>query len=433
MPNISILLMANVIKSAEKYLGTIRRHFLYNDKFQTLYSEHVPKRHADEGSSGAFTTPARTKKWIREASIEAAGIDKALVSRHYDYGHYDDIVDNLNADTHDKREKLWLSYTTSLSLVDGMARNAVVPWHTVVGTRWHMDDSYNRMLEMHKKKKIFDVYITSAYWHEVNEDGQEALKYLFPEEFGPERLEHLRNSQSAARFSCLYLNDPVPGGEAALDPANIQYISQSELPSPLNQVIAVDPANSEQTRQGDPTCISLFGMDYQRNIYTIEIRLGKWNLDEIVEHIIQMAKHHGVRTILVEAVSFQKWLCFALEKVQRDSGMYLDIVEIRRDTSMSKPVRQERCIAPVKYQQFFMFKNETHGDHVRREFREYPKGKHDHFLDTLTDAIERLEPPANPKAKDDDFRLPPHLSSRRRNFQTGYSFRSRHFPGEETA
>ena len=417
--NITIMIIANTIQNAESFLREIKMHFIANEKFRRLYPEHAVETRKEEGTSDAFTTPARTKPWIRMHTFEAVSIDKALVSRHFMHGHYDDIVDNLNINTQDLRRKVLQAYSDSLSLIDGKTPQGL-PWHHMVGTRWHMDDAWGHMVD--ENPETLHIFLTQAIWKEQDPMGGTRTRILFPEEFSEEKLEFIRKRQGPAKFSALYLNNPVPSEEAALDLNFIQYYSPTDIEKKrLRTTITVDPASSYESRQGDPTVISIFSMDAESNIYTREIRRGWWNPEEIIEQIINAHKVYNTRVIGIEAVAFSKWLCFYTDKAKKDQGFHFNVIPIKRDAHQKKHVRQERIIPFHRNRKIFFRYDEPEIEIVLREMREYPSGRYDDFLDTLTDAIEILKPPAEKKKTFSVIRRP-QIRLDGVNWQTGYRY-----------
>lgn len=417
-PNITIMIIANSVDNAESFLREIKAHFMANDKFRALYPEHAVNHRKEEGTAQTFTTPARTKPWIRMHTFEAVSIDKALVSRHFIHGHYDDIVDNVNINTGDLRRKVLQAYSDSLSLIDGKTKLGL-PWVHKVGTRWHMDDAWGHLLE--ERDENLHVLLTQATWKEPDPQGGYRTRILFPEEFSLEKLEYIRKKQGPAKYSALYLNNPVPSDEAALDPDFITRYAPCDLKNKrLRTVITVDPASSWESRQGDPTVIGVFSMDVESTIYVREIRRGWWNPDEIVEQIFGAQQVFNVRDVGIESVAFSKWLCFYVERRQKETGIRLHVIPIKRDSGTKKHVRQERIIPFHRNRKIKYREDEPEMEIVYREKREYPSGRYDDYLDTLTDAIELLKPPARKKIRDIIRR--PHAQLEGVNFQTGYNY-----------
>ena len=423
-PNITICIMTNTIENAKKIMRGIKGAFIGNEKFGALYPEHVPQRMRDGGTSLEFTTPARSRPWIRESTIELTSANSAVVSRHYLKMHFDDIVDKDNRTTRELRNQTYQNYALSLSVIDPYDKGRELrrgnPWHHCVGTRWHNDDAWGRILEIErekeKDKREFKILITSAI-----RDKNGEREALFPEDFPLDALEAIRAKQGPGDFSCLYMNNPSPTDEMDLDPAYLQMYDQSvKFQRRLDTLTTVDPAGTWGSRDGDPTVISTFSCDGDGNIYVREVLRGWWNPEEIVENILGVHKRFHVRLVGIEAVNFQKWLCFYLEKARREKGLFFKVEPVKRDSHQKKSERQRRCVAPWRTKHIYVRQNEPELEVIVKEAREYPYGRYDDFLDTLADAIELLRPP--PKHKEvPRFHHPPVLRNRRNKFQTGYT------------
>ncbi len=423
-PNITICIIANTLNNSQTFLKEIRAHFIGNEKFRDLYPEHAVDKKREEGTVDRFTTPARTTIIERMETFEAASADRALVSRHYKLLSFDDFVDDKNTATPELNAKLYDNYATSLSVTSLTKKG--LPWHHVVGTRWNFDDPYQRILDRNKVTRNFQVLITQAYYKKKDiETGETYTEYLFPEEFPPEALDELRSAQGAYKFSCLYLNDPVPEGEMALNPDDLVFYDDTIRPlAGRNAVITVDPASSVDSRRGDPTVIGVYEIDHDSNIYIREIRRGWWNPDEIINQMLATHKLYKIRNIAIEAHCFAKWICFYLEKRQKEEGFHFHVIQIKRAHSVSKTARLERIQPYLRAGKIHVRKDEPEYDQIKRELREYPFGRYDDILDTLADAIEALKPPARAKYKAAKYRMPPIVLKGHGHFQTGYSYRS---------
>jgi phage terminase large subunit-like protein len=431
-PNMTILIRTNREENARKFVGDeIRQHFINNPKFRALFPEHATQKASEEGTATAFITPARTKKWIRSPTFEGASITQRLTSNHYLLVVFDDIVDEKNSETPELRQKGRNAYTQTLSLCDGTTPEGL-PWHWVVGTRWHLDDLYNHLLEQNKRKKTFRPYITSAYYKVADKDtGNEITKILFPEEFTWEKLMYIKEDydrQGSNLFSCLYLNDPVPSEDMALDPAYLRFYDDQEADfqkKPLTTMILVDPSPAEKQNEGDPNALTAVSMDEEGAYYIREIRRGWWRLHEVVEQILDMYRIYHPFQVGIEAVCFQKWLGQELEREKLLKKCYFETLEIKRDPRQRKWERQKKLLFPLRAGKIHIKPDEPCFGALKAEMMGYPKGRHDDILDTLTDAVELLTLPSPKKTGLGaiGYRLPPIVLRGTNNFQTGYTYR----------
>jgi len=431
-PDLTILIRTNTEDNAKEFMGEIKRHFTSNEKFRALYPEHAINSRRQEGPADKVTTPARTKAWIRSPSIQGASISQRLVSRHYLHIKFDDIADQDNTATPDLRYKTRQIYNQSLSLCDGLTPGKL-PWHHVVGTRWHLDDVYHHLIEVDRDKEIFKKLITSSYYTVLDpQTGAEQKKLLFPEEFSWERLEYIRETyerDGSNLFACLYLNDPVPGDEASMNPRYLQYFNpesdEFKQKKHLTHIITVDPSPAESPAEGDPGVVTAASMDENKNIYIREVRRGWWKLHETVEVIVDVYQRYRPYRIGIEAVAFQKWLGQELKFALMEKGIHADVFEIKRDPRQTKPERQKKLLFPLRAGRLHVRVDEPEMRNIKIELRGYPKGRFDDILDTFTDVVEYLEPPfVSRNENPHSFRMPPIQQPKGVNFQTGRTFRA---------
>src|SRR3990167_41769 len=91
-----------------------------------------------------------------EPSVDTGGIETSKIGMHYDMIIFDDIVSDLNVTTKAQMDKVHDCYKKSLSL---LKPNGSI---LLVGTRWHFNDCYGRIIKENEEKKIFDIFIRKA-------------------------------------------------------------------------------------------------------------------------------------------------------------------------------------------------------------------------------------------------------------------------------
>jgi hypothetical protein len=425
-PNIAIGIMMNSMDNCRAVMQEMKSHYISNDKFKSLYPEHAIQTLREEGTAFTFTTPARTRKQKRTPSLSVFSSDKTIVSLSYDKLHFDDIVDDKNTTSRDLMDKTYSNYANSLVVAKKIRdrENKMVPWHNTVGTRWDYYDPWARIIEDNQQDAACNMLITRAEWND--DDGKHHI--LFPEEFDQGYLDGLRQKWDDYLYSCLMINDPVPEGAANMSPEKILWFDpETPVGTPLNKCITVDPASSIEGTYGDPTVIAAYTMDPHSNIRNIETEMGQWPLDEIADRICDMVVRTHINKVGIEINSFQKWLKQTLERKMKEKKLYFTIIEIKRsphERKKGKGGRQERCIGFLNESKIHLPKDDPLWDYKKKELRQWPHGRHDHWLDTLTDAIDILIPPAPISQKAPQYRVPPQVSTSRRGFQTGYSTRS---------
>ena len=427
-PDISIGVMMNSMDNCNAVMREFKSHFISNDKFRSLFPEHAVHTLKEEGTAYTFITPARIRKQKRTPSFSVFSSEKAIVSLSYDKMHFDDIVDNLNTTSRDLMDKVYSNYVDSLIIAKKITdrKGELVPWQFTVGTRWDYYDPWSRIIENNKDDPVVNLLITRAEWNDESGDHH----ILFPEEFTQKFLDKRRKEWGEYKYSCLMLNDPVPEGAAAMSPEKVLwYDPETPIATPLNKCITVDPASSIEGTYGDPTVIAAYSMDPYSNIRNIETEMGQWPLEEIADRICDMHKRTGIYDIGIESNSFQKWLCQTLDRKKQDLKMAFRVIEIKRSPHERKKGtggRQERIIGFLNENKIWLPEGDPLWDYKKKELRQWPHGVHDHWLDTLTDAIEILYPPSIATKKSQEH-IPLQIIRSRSGFQTGYNTRSHYF------
>ena len=419
-PDIRILIANAVFKKSKAFLGEIRNHFLRNETFQALFPEHIPRAARDQGNSEEFTTAARTRVNIREASIEIASIDSAVVSSHYDKIIFDDIVNKENARTEEQRKKVIESYREYLSLLD--PPNDVV---RLVGTRWHYFELYGHLLALEKTRREegrterFRKFRTSCYLS----SGEPA----FPERFNDAHLAGLEEEQGNYVFSCQYLNDPQPENEKIFKIDNLRYVLEPIVPKDtyLNRFVTVDPSVAAKDSD-DPVIVTTVSVNCLGDIFIERIRRGWWNPDEQIDQILSSIRLDSPRATGIETTAFQKTFKFFLDKEQRTRGIRGEIQEIKRSTATSKVERIKRIQPFLRDGKIYVVgdpdKLTAEQKQLEMELDEFPYGRYDDILDTLADAIEIMVLPPKRRKQVLIYERVSHGGS---PYQTGYRYRTR--------
>lgn len=383
-PNITILITNAVLDKSKAFLREIKSHFQYNNLFRDLFPEHNVDERKQEGTQESWTSPARTHHYIREGTVETTGIEKAVVSAHYDKITFDDIVNEINVSTPEQRKKVLSRYREYLSLLNppGCVR--------IVGTRWHYDDVYGWLLERLKNdEEEFEFKI----FHSMVYKNIETREPIFPERFTPKVVERLRRNQGQYIFSCQYLNNPQPEEDKVFNRKNLHIVSKVNIPATTYtyRFSSCDPAITQNARS-DPTCITTIEVNCDGNIYVINVRRGYWNPDEIIYQCLDVCRKYEPRKFGFETTAFQRVIKYYLEKEKRKTNIRVPIVEISRNTRVHKEDRIQRIEPFLKNGLLFVVDDPIDISSETIEFMEeldtFPYGKYDDILDSLSDCIE---------------------------------------------
>lgn len=417
-PNCTNLITNAVLSKAQAFLKEIKSHFIYNERLKALFPEFAVTHKDQEGTLDHWTTPARNAYWIREHSIETTGIDKAVVSSHYNKITFDDIVNEINVRTADLREKVRNKFREYLSLLNppGNVR--------MVGTRWHYYDIYGWVLDRLRTEIEdefeFKVFLTSCY--EPNTTNP-----VFPERFDASVLDRLRKNQGAYVFSCQYLNDPQPDEEKVFDRRDLRFSKQPLQAggTVLYHYSSCDPSVS-QTDRSDPTALMTIAVNSEGQIFIINMQREWWNPDQIIQNCIDTQKRYSPLRFGFETTAFQRILKYFLDKEQRNQNQRLRVEELRRSTHTHKEDRI-KCIQPyLKNGLIYVCDDPTNPNpntkELLTELDTFPYGRYDDLLDVLSDCITLHKIPPKKSRRKVIYETPNSSDP----YRTGYRYRVRY-------
>jgi hypothetical protein len=434
-PNHTEGIMANTDDNASKMLGGIKSHFIENNKFRDLFPEHAVRKKFDEGTTEKFSTPARTKKWITESTVETFSVKKAAVSRHYSHVTFEDIQDDKNAKTKSLRDDVDRRFGETLSLLNPDPKTGLILW-TMVGTRWHHDDVYGRLLKSikhtHNKSNIA-VLIT-----EFENNGE----LLFPERRTWDYFDDMLDRQKEYVFNCQYRNTPIRDDQKDFFTEDLEYYDYVPNKQPFkdrfNRYLLVDPGGWDEKGgviHRDACVIAVYDVNTDGHIWLRKVYRGVWNPDEQQNKFFEAYRAWTpIRDIGIESVAWQKALSFYIRRRAERESLHFEVTDIKRGIK-SKHERHKSFggylangeIHIPKYPDDPKYDEDRRNVRILiRELDESPAGETDDILDTLADCVEIMNVPRKRKKKRDAYRKPSRTWAGNRNIQTGYSYCGAH-------
>jgi predicted phage terminase large subunit-like protein len=378
-PNIRVLLANAVWDNSRKFLRSIEKYVgpgsLIESYFGRLQSEHWNQ---DE-----CTVLQRTE--ILDAPTWATtGIEKEQTSQHYDLIIADDLVARENVMTPEQREKVYLYYKDLNDLLepDGTM--------VVIGTRWHQDDLYDKLIEENKTaeehagKGPWDMFIRTAY----REDGS----VTFPEKFSLEYLDQLRAAKGPYEFSAQYLNNPIDESAADFKKAWIKKYEPG-TPHPASLYLTVDPALS-LSRDADPSAGIVAGQFGNRIIRVVDYFHKRLMPNELVDAIFQIVEKWHLRRIGIESFAFQKTLKYDIQAEQRRRNHFFSIDELGSRRGGKEPLltKEARIRRLQPYFEQGLVEIRSDMKELELELLSFPRGRHDDLIDALSYQLDYLIP-----------------------------------------
>jgi predicted phage terminase large subunit-like protein len=373
-PDSRILIANATWDNAKNFMGSIRKLLTHGSHLPAYFGRF------DSDTWNADALVVRQRKSILDSPTWAsAGIDKELTSQHYDRIIADDLVAPKNSETAGQREKVFEYYLSLFDLLD--PEGEII----VVGTRYHQDDLYARILEENESMHNWDVFIRAAY----NDDGS----ILFPEKFTEAQLNEIRSRpRGAYHFASQYLNNPIDPAAAEFKQNQIRFYEPS--PPPTSLYLTIDPAVS-LSKDADYSAGIVAGMYADRRIRVVDSFHRRCVPSELIDEIFAMVKKWRLHRVGIETFGFQKTLKYEIQRRQRETGDFFSVDELGKRHTGREEAPQSKAARIRRLQPYF----EQGLVEIRRDMSElvteilsFPRGKHDDLVDALAYQLDYLVP-----------------------------------------
>jgi len=439
-PNTRILIASNKGKNAEDFLTGIKGHLESNDKLLWLFPDILvrdPQRNAREWTQDAITV-TRSRRDLRESTIQAIGVTGELTSKHYDHAVFDDCVGKENSATKDEREKVWDFFMKARPLFDpGSTKD-------YVGTHWHYADAYARLKAQRLRGEIRLGLYELPCWAKTHPraeadpevragiagavPGHGWVRVVFPERFcldkpDPEDASDQRlallpeRRREPSNFNAQYLLDPSSADTAhfpRLDPAGQAYLQIETQSPPLEDLwvaMSIDPAQSLHA-WADFSAIAVGGFTRTGDLWLLELWQGKYDIAGLMRRMYDLharftERGAAFKVIGMEAVGFSRWGMTQVSIEGDRRGYYLPVIAFGRDTKVTKQVRIGGLQGAWMGKQIHALEScEALADFVDQadKFRMEAQNDHDDLLDAVADLYQlrgRPSEKADPFAADE--------------------------------
>lgn len=411
-PTLRVLYISATANLAEKQLGFMK-NILTSDIYLRYWPDHV---NVEESKRSRWTTseisldhPNRKKENIRDPSIFTAGLTTGLTGMHCDIAVLDDVVVFENAYTTEGRNRVKSQYSLLSSIEGGNAKE----W--VVGTRYHPKDLYNDLMEM--TEDVFDDEgdiiaeepIYEIFERQVESRGDGAGEFLWPRQrrrdgkwFGfdqkilaKKRGQYLDRTQ----FRAQYYNDPSDPDSRPIDYDKFQYYDLKFLhlrdgkwyykDRRLNVFAAVDFAYTVKKRS-DHTAIVVVGVDYENNIYVLDIdRFKTDKISEYFDHILHLVTKWSFRKIRAECTAAQSVIVKELKNnYVKPHGLALSVEEYHPSRYQGSKEERMAAILEPRYDNLQVYHYRGGNCQLLEEELVTNFPAHDDIKDALASCIE---------------------------------------------
>lgn len=403
-PDIRILLISAQLARAKDFIKAIKEVFVKNDMFRWLFPEYCPKntesgKLEDFGDSEQFTVPCRRTVGIKEPTCRVASADSSVAGGHYDVIKADDVVEDQNTRTPMSIEQTrkFFGSLNPLSQDDPLDGNKK-GWLDLTGTIYHFSDLHQTIKSEEEKKppekRQWDIlYIPAAtdygtdkaqvWWNRISLEklkGIETNPALGPSVLYPQ-----------------YLLKPLQDKNGLITSRDdIRWISRlllNQLKPRISWNCTIDLAGmgTSQGADADHECLNLHGWGTDGRCYFDKIIWGRLDPDTVIDKMFWLyAYQPQLFHFKIEAEAHSRILAPFLRKEQARRKIYLPIMEIKRDNTVSK-VHRIRGTQPYWKDSAFVFAEDISDETKEQLILEalyFPKFNHDDILDTCADALQ---------------------------------------------
>lgn len=278
-PNLRILVIGESEKVAAKNLRDIKWNILNNQVFRWLYPEILPEDiNKTKWTDTEILLPR--SRTFDESSITTIGVGAKGTGFHYDLLVYDDMIGFDAARSEPEMEAAIDWFRLAPGFLNDPERSEEV----IIGTRWKYgeQDLYGWIMANMPLDAKVDERPSGFTWH--IRSAVENEQPIFLERFSLSTLEQIRKREGDYKFSCQYLNQPIPDVGSSLDSGKLKTYtiaddmqtmqptdgSKSVKLHELHRVSFYDPSGGGAFAKSLDAIVGV-GMSPDRRIFFLEV------------------------------------------------------------------------------------------------------------------------------------------------------------------
>ena len=387
----NILLISDTLDQAKTFISAIKSELednpLIKDDFGSLVSD-------DKWSQDKIITSNRVQIYGRGAGQKLRGNKFGAIRPELVI--IDDLENDEQVETDVQRQKLFNWFFKALIPVGNPNTDFVY-----IGTVLHYESLLQKLLTLpafsmwnRKKYQAVQLFSQSPLWDDweqimSNEDDPDAGEkaYQFYQQHRAEMLEGVKalwmdsspdyyenmmelRFADPSSFASEYQNEPIDPSTAEFMPEWFDFYY--ELPEITAVYGACDPSLGKA--KSDRAAIVWAGKDKNGFLYILEVTMGRFKPDSLIELIISgsMKYKSKLQAVVIETVQFQAMFKEEVAKRGLSAGVQIPIVEF--DSKVEKQLRLRGLIPRIK-NKYIKFRKDQMV--LVNEFLRFPKGSDD--------------------------------------------------------
>jgi hypothetical protein len=359
-PDLRILNVMAASRESSKTLDVVQRAFM-SDKMKHYFPHRWLDPHHPDMSATKEVMLLRRTLDVREASVEARGLDATMTGGHFGKQIFDDLIDNRIKNSIVEQEK-------AIEFVKEATNMFIKPAEDerlIIGTLWE-GEFYEWLLYDSGLTDLYETLLIGCYVDDRYRDFLASIGKrtslndgdpIWPEHFTKEALVQIEREEGANRFRRQFLNIPVEDDFKRFRPEDFGKYRVSEdrrfciigrgenerrIPvSRLKIQMIIDPATGEG-KKSDETAINVTGFDAVTGIaFVLEDWAARVLQTKLIDIIFEFAAKWNVPVVRPEDVSYQKTLKQFLRQEMRERGARFHVKPVKPFKNASKGTRIE--------------------------------------------------------------------------------------------
>ena len=390
----NILIISDTLDQAKSFISAIKTELEENELLRADFGDLVSE---EKWSQDKIVTSNKVQVFGRGAGQKLRGA-KAFGSVRPDLIVVDDLENDEQVLTEQQRKKLFDWFMKAL-----LPTGSPTTDYVYIGTVLHYESLLQKLLteptfSMWNRKRYQAVqkFSDSPLWDDweqmmldennpnAGEDAfdfykkhekemLEGVQCLWPES-GPQYFYDLMclKLSSASSFASEYQNDPIDPSQAEFQLEWFDYYYDLADVDIVEVYGACDPSLGKA--KSDRAAIIWAGKDRQGYLYILDVQMGRYKPDHIIDLIIAgaMKYHSKLRSVVIETVQFQAMFRDEVAKRGLNAGIQIPIVEFNDHTP--KEVRLRGLIPRIK-NKYIKFRKDQQV--LINEFLRFPKASDD--------------------------------------------------------
>lgn len=332
----------------------------------------------------------------RRGKYRGQGVGGSFTGKGANFIIIDDPIKGREiADSIAFRERLWDFYNNDLfSRLETNLESGRLGQVLITQTRWHEDDLSGRLLElMNKDKKAVQWEILNYPAIRVDMDTESDPRQigdaLWPAKYNLDQLNQIKASTGLRAWSSLYQQSPTPDGGGLFTPEMFSFV---DMPAQFDWSFITADTSYKEKQENDFTVFTIFGVIgdqlYVRDVWRKQVKAA--DVEAPIERFIRNFMDYGYRGTYIEPKGHGIYLNQKLVHKGLMIPSESQLKDFYADRRYDKVERANNVVPHLSHRKVLINRAISEKETLVAECLNFPKSKHDDFVDTLIDGLKRV-------------------------------------------